>query len=240
MHIWIENWHSNRKQRVVINGTASDWAPITSSVPQGSVLGPVLFIIYINDIDVGLNNFTGKFADDTKIGNSVISDRDRQSLQDDLNKISAWSARLEMSFNVKKCHNQVGTRNLKYDYEMSGEKLESVHCVKDLGVTTVSNLKVSHQCKEAAGKANRMLGFIKGNFSFKNKNIILPLYNSLVRPHLEYAVQFWSPHLAKDMAKLKVVQRRATKMIPSFRDKSYEERLSRLSLFSLSRNDVSE
>ncbi len=104
--------------------------------PTGLCSRPVLFVIYINDIDVGLNNFIGKFADDTKIGNSVIPDRDRQSLQDDLNKISACSARWEMPFNVKKCHIlQVGTRKLKYDYELSGEKLESVHCVKDLGVT---------------------------------------------------------------------------------------------------------
>ncbi len=79
---------SNRTQRVVINGTASDWAHVTSGVPQGSVLGPVLFIIYINDIDVGLNNFTSKFADDTKIGNSIITDHNRMSLQEDLRKIS--------------------------------------------------------------------------------------------------------------------------------------------------------
>ncbi len=126
-----------------------------------------------------------------------------------MNKILAWSARWEMPFNVKKCHIlQVGTRNLKYDYEMSSEKLKSVHCVKDLGVTITSNLKFSQQCKEAAGKANRMLGFLKRNFSFKNKDIILPLYDSLVRLHLEYAVQFWSPHLAKDIAKLESVQRR--------------------------------
>ncbi len=94
-------------------------------------------------------------------------------------------------------------------------KLESVHCAKDLGVTIASNLKFAQQCKDAAGKANRMLGFINRNFSFKNKDIILPLYNSLVTPHLEYAVQFWSPHHAKNIAKLEAVQRRATKMIPS-------------------------
>ncbi len=128
----------------------------------------------------------------------------------------------------------MGTRNLKYDYELSGEKLESVHCVKDFVVTITSNLKFSQQCKEAAGTANRMLGFIKRNFSFKNKDIILPLYNSLVRPHLQYAVQFWSPHLAKDIAKLEAAQRRATKIIPSLRNKSYKERLARLKLlFSL-------
>ncbi len=88
---------------------------------------------------------------------------------------------------------------------MIGEKLESIHCVKDLGATIVSNLKFSQQCKDAASKANRMLGSIKRNFSFKNKDIILPLYNSLVRSHLEYAVQFWLPHLAKDIAKLEAV-----------------------------------
>ncbi len=146
MHIfplynWIENWLSNRKQRVVVNGTALNWAPVTTGVPQASVLEPILFIISINEIDVGHTNLIAKFADNTKIGNSVISDRDRQSLQDDLHKISAWSARWEMPFNVKKYHIfHVGTRNLKYDYEMSGVKLESVHCVKDLGVTNASNL----------------------------------------------------------------------------------------------------
>ncbi len=79
---------------------ASDWAPVTSSVLQGSLLGPVLFVIYINDIDLALNNFIAKFGDDTKIGNSVISDCDRQSLQEDLRKISAWSDRWE----IGKCH----------------------------------------------------------------------------------------------------------------------------------------
>ncbi len=101
VHNWIENWLSNRKQRVVIYGTASDWALV---VPQGSLLGPFLFIIYINHIDVGLNNFISKFADDTKIDNSIITDHDRMSLQEDLRKISEWSQRWKMSFNVNKCH----------------------------------------------------------------------------------------------------------------------------------------
>ncbi len=137
VHKWIENWLSNRNQRMVINGSTSDWAPITSGVPQDSVLGPVLFIIYINNIDI----FTAKFADDTKIGNSVISDRDRQSPQEDLFKISAWSDRLKCLSTLTKRHIlQVGTRNKKYEDEMGTVKLESVHCVKDLGVTITWNV----------------------------------------------------------------------------------------------------
>ncbi len=102
-----------------------------------------------------------------------------------------------MPFNVDKCHVlQVGTRNQKIDFEMNGTKIEIVQYVQDLGVTIASSLKLSQQCKEAAGKANRMLGFINRNFSFKNKDVILPLYISLIRPYLEYAVQFWSLHHA--------------------------------------------
>ncbi len=104
---------------------------------------------------------------------------------------------------------------------MGGVKLESIQWVKDLGVTITSNLKFSQYCKEAACKANRMLGFINRNFSFKNKDIILPMYISLVRPHLEYAVQFWSSHHAKDLAKLEAVQRRATSLFLSLGDESY-------------------
>ncbi len=93
VHNWIRNWLNNRKQRVVINGPASNWAPVTSGVPQGSILGPKLFVIYINDIDLGLNSFIAKFANDTRIGSSVISNCNRQSLQEDLRKISAWPDR---------------------------------------------------------------------------------------------------------------------------------------------------
>ncbi len=99
VHKWIENWLSNRKQRVVINGTASDWAPFTSGVPQGSILAPVLFIIFINDIDVGLINPISKLAYDAKIGNLIITDCDGMSRQEDLRKISEWAQRWEMSFN---------------------------------------------------------------------------------------------------------------------------------------------
>ncbi len=116
---------------------------------------------------------------------------------------------------------------------MTGVKLKSIQCVKDVGVTMSLILKFSQQCKNAAGKSNRMLGFISRNFSFKN-DIILPLYNSVVRHH--FAVQFWSPHLAENIAKSEVVQHRAMKMIPSLHNKSYKERLACLNPFSLQKH----
>ncbi len=97
---------------------------------------------------------------------------------------------------------------------------------KDFGVSVASSFKFSQQCKDAAGKANRMPGFINRNISFKTKDVILPLYTSFVRPHLEYAVQFWAPHHAKDIAKLEAIQCRATKVVTSLRNKSCKERLA--------------
>ncbi len=114
-----------------------------------------------------------KFADDTKIGNSIITDHDRMNLQEDLRMISKWSQRWEIPFNVNKCHIlQVGARNKKFEYEMNDTKRERVQCVKDLGVTVASSLKFSQQCKDAVGKASRMLDFINRNLSFKNKGVI--------------------------------------------------------------------
>ncbi len=139
---------NQQKTKGVINGTASDWAPVTSEVPQGSVLGPVVFRIYTNDF--GLNNLISKFADDTKIVNSIITDHDRMSLQEELRKISEWSQRWIMPFNVNKCHIlQVGTRNQKFDYEMNDTILESVQYVKALRVTIAFSLIFSQQCKDA-------------------------------------------------------------------------------------------
>ncbi len=112
-----------------------------------------MFIIYITDMDVKLNNFISKSADDTKNGNSIITNHNRMSLQEDLKKVSEWSQRWEMPFNVNKCHFlQVGTRNKKSKYEMNCTKHESVQCVKDLCVTVASSLKFSQLCKDAAVK----------------------------------------------------------------------------------------
>ena len=100
---WIKGWLTNRKQRVCINGNKSDWGNVTSGVPQGSVLGPLLFIIYINDLDVGISSSISKFADDTKIGRIIESPADSEALQRDLDQLSSWARCWQMEFNIDKC-----------------------------------------------------------------------------------------------------------------------------------------
>ena len=234
--IWIESWLKDRKQRVVVNGKTSSWRAVTSGVPQGSVLGPVLFALYINDIDLDIKNIVSKFADDTKIGGKARTQVDRESIQHDIDKVKEWSDVWLMPFNVDKCKAlHVGRNNIKHNYIMRDEILKSVTEERDLGVIISEDLKCSKHCLEIVKKANKVLGLIGRLFEFKTKQGFLTLYNALVRPILEYGVQFWSPHLRQDIDRLERVQRRATKMIPSLRNKSYEERLRILNLFPLER-----
>ncbi len=145
----IENWLSNRRQIVFINGNVWDWSPVTVDVPQGSVLGPVLFIMYINYIDLGINNFISEFADDTKIRNYNHRPQHDES-PGRQEKISERSERWKMPFNANKCHIlQISTKNQKIAHEMNDVKL--VQCVKDLFVTIASlQPQISQQCKDAA------------------------------------------------------------------------------------------
>jgi ribonuclease P/MRP protein subunit RPP40 len=223
---WIEDWLSNRRQRVVLNGRCSIWEDVTSGVPQGSVLGPVLFIIFINDLDERILNKLLKFADDTKLIGEVNCMEKRDELQQDLDKLIDWSILWQMSFNIEKCKvMHLGHGNKEYKYLMNGKELQTVMEERDLGVIISQNLKVSQQCGIAARKGYQLLGLISRSFSCKKKSIIIKLYKSLVRPHLDYCVQAWRPHLQKDIDVLERVQRRATRMIDECKGMDYEERL---------------
>ena len=127
---WIRVWLEDRQQRVVLNGEASEWADVLSGVPQGSVLGPTLFLIFINDIDDAVevtNSILLKFADDTKVGMVVESEEQRQELQATINRLVGWSEEWQMLFNSDKCHIlHLGPRNAKYEYTMGGRVLEVV------------------------------------------------------------------------------------------------------------------
>lgn len=231
---WIESWLSGRSQRVVANGVASDWVPVTSGVPQGSVLGPLLFLIYINDLDENLLSRIAKFADDTKLGANAADEAAVRNLQHDLASISDWSNVWQMPFNTDKCHVlHVGRANPKSNYVLCGEAITERSVEKDLGVLVTNDLKFSKQCLAAESKAQKILGYVRRQFRYRNKQSVLALFNALVRPILEYGVQFWSPNLRRDVVRLEKVQARATKLIPEVRHMGYERRLEELNLFTL-------
>ncbi len=233
---WIAAWLTDRRQRVVLNGAESDWAAVTSGVPQGSILGPVLFIIYINDIDTvaDLIDTLKKFADDTKLGQQVTTGEGRERLQAALDGLTDWASNWGMLFNVKKCKvMHLGHNNPKHVYTMLGQALETTEEERDVGVLMASNLKPAAQCAKAAQTASMVLGQISRAFHFRDRHIFVRLYKQYVLPHLEFAGAAWSPWTAADKDVLENVQRRAIKMVAGLATNRYEDRLAELGMVTL-------
>ena len=200
---WIKSWLSQRKQRVVLNGSQSDWSPVPSGVPQGSVLGPLLFIIFINDIDNAVDAVYCcllKFADDTKGLHKVNSKSDADKLQNDLDNLYKWSCDWQMLFNLDKCHIlHLGKNNPHHQYYINGHPMLNVEYEKDLGVIIHSSCTPSKQVSAAAMKGNQVLGQLLRAFTYRDSKTFIKLYKQYVCPHIECCVQAWNPWLQHDI-----------------------------------------
>jgi hypothetical protein len=238
---WLRNWLTGRRQRVVIAEEKSDRGDVDSGVPQGSVLGPCLFDVFMDDLEIDLlledlESFLTKFADDTKLGREVSTDEDIRKLQRALDILCQWAVDWGMAFNVKKCKvMHIGRKNHKAAYYMNGVQLDTTSEEKDIGVYVTSDLKPSTHCEKAINTASARLRQIQKNFHYRDRFTFMKLYTQYVRPHLETASPAWSPWTIGDRTALEKVQEKAVKMVTGLKGITYEERCAELGLETLER-----
>ena len=241
---WIASFLCHRTQRVKINKCFSDSRPVLSGIPQGSVLGPLLFVIFINDLPDVCEKLCNVFlfADDAKIYKHIRQKEDYLCLKEGCQRVFDWSKQWNMSLNIAKCKVLTVVRHKKiaqkFDYGFSinmhlSVPLEHVVDMKDLGVLFDSDLSFCTHIHEKIKKAYHMLGIINRNFKNIDKSTFLLLYNSLVRSILEFSNSVWNPYKKYLIAAIERVQKRATKMIGSCKKMPYSERLRYLDLPTL-------
>ena len=233
---WIRSWLTDRRQKVTLNNKYSEWKPVTSGVPQGSVLGPVAFTIFINDLDMSVGDSAEiyKFADDTKIAKKIGGEEDQRSMQAVINNLLIWAQNWGMTFNRSKCKvMHIGRNNPKYDYVMDGHVLEKATEEKDIGVIISHDLKPNKQCIFAASKAKIVLGQMSRSFHYRDRHVFKRLYTTYVRPHLEFSTPVWSPGNMAEINLLEDVQKAAVQMISGLGSITYEDKLKELRLETL-------
>ena len=191
------------------------------------MLGPLLFVIYINDLPDAVQNFAYLFADDTKLFSKITNGDDVRRLQQDLDKLQDWSADWLLNFHPDKCKLlTLGLRKTVSEYHLISKSakydLEYVTNMKDLGIVIDSNLNFEAHMHETINKANQTMGMIRRAFISIDESMFVCLFKAFVRPQLEYANAVWSPYKVKDINAVENVQRRATKLIPSLKELTYK------------------
>ena len=235
---WLESFLLNRRQRVLVNNSPSSWSDVLSGIPQGSVLGPVLFIIFINDMPTETLCPIKLFADDAKLYHKINSEEDCQKIQEDLNRLQSWAKKWQLRFHPQKCTVlSLGRNRYEYEYHMVSANevvpLDKPDYEKDLGVLIDRGLTFEEHINHIVKKANRLTGLMWRSFSYVDKKVFVTLYKSMIRPHREYAASIWSPHTWKQAEEIEKIQRRATKRVAVLRDLPYQERLKALKLPTL-------
>jgi len=201
---WIKSFLIGRTQRVALDGELSSEVPVTSGVPQGSVLGPLLFLLYINDLPKSITSQVRLFADDTAVYLTINNMHDCHTLQEDLDKLMKWEHLWDMEFNPSKCQVLNITRNkskFSFNYRLHGQILETVDNAKYLGVDISKDLSWNTHINRITNNANKSLGFLRRNIQTRNSNIRQLAYKTIVRPQVEYASSVWSPHTLQNIQK---------------------------------------
>lgn len=243
--LWITDFLSDRQQCVRVGQSISQWRNVTSGIPQGSVLGPILFVCFINDLPDNLISNSLIFADDTKVYSEICEERDSQKLQSDLNSLMDWSDKWLLRFNASKCKVlHIGANNPKHEYRMGDVVIETSECEKDLGVYVDSNLNFRGHVEQKVDTADKILRMIKRAYVYLDGDSVKKLFIALVRPHLEYCHAAWYPIYKEDRQEIERVLRRATKLAPEIRNLEFEQRLEALDIPSMKyrqeRGDVIE
>ena len=236
---WIAEFLTNRTQRVIVDGEMSVESVVGSGVPQGSVLGPVLFLCMMSDIDRGMDGATvSSFADDTRVSRQIQSGEEREALQGNLRRIYTWAEENNMSFNNAKfevLHHRTGTLTTHQYYNCEGRPLEVKRETKDLGVMISSTLDFQPHINKIVKDARSKAGWIFRVFETRETTPMITLYKSLVLPILEYCSQLWTPGRPANVLAIEAVQRTYTSKIEAIKHLNYWERLEALNLYSLER-----
>ena len=234
---WIKDFLNKRTQSVVLKGETSDPIPVTSGVPQGSVLGPALFLVYINDLPDCVKSTPRLFADDCLLYRVIGSQRDADLLQLDLNALEEWEKKWQMEFAPDKCKLLRITRKtsrltIHAKYYIRGEELETVSEAKYLGVTLDAKLNFNAHINKTVKKANSSLHFIQRNLRGCNPTVKASAYNTYVRPIAEYASAVWDPNTRNgdQVSQVEAIQRKAARFVCSDyrRDSSVSDMIQRL------------
>ena len=241
---WIQNFLLMRRQRVIFKGSLSEWCKVTSGVPQGSVLGPILFLLFVNDINDVVSSQLLQFADDHSIVRPICNEHDHIILQQDIQNIFQWTVLNELPLNLSKCTVMHMTRskspNFCSPYFMGTVRLEEVDNFKLLGVTFSKDLSFDSQVGTVSDKISKLSGFIIRCTKNMSSAALLNLYKSLILPHLVYCVCIWAPFQRNHIDRLEKIQRKVTRI--SFYRRfacdadsrpSYIERLTELHLMKL-------
>ena len=218
LNAWVCSFLSNRTQRVVIGGEQSYEVNITSGVPQGSVLGLILFSAYINDLPTEVKSQVRLFADNCILSRKIKHQSDALALQNDLDCLQKWCDDWLMFFHPEKCEVLRVTKKrkpLESTYTIKDHSLADVSSKKYLGIILHKNLSWNDQMQKVCSKANSMLGLLRRNMSGCPRDVKDACYKTLVRPILEYSCTVWDPHTSKNVNNLEMVQRRSARFVYS-------------------------